>query len=195
MVSTSCGSSEKKQEVEGIKTPTTLNGPLGEYYDILSVNVRPFTEEETKDLKGLKGRLVGKCNFYKIIVEVKKNAKKFDFDATKIKYESSLSENDMNVFLIAGVVNNNDGEELEGIRFRGKDGAEALLLTCTNEGATKKFSGVFSIKKEEDNGDKSIELTSVLRTTASELEELKEGIKMMKEMKNSIEDEDEEADE
>ena len=179
----SCGDKAKS---EGMQVPTVINGPLGEYYDVVSVNVRQLSEEETKDIDAEK---LEKNNFYKIIVEVKKNAKAFDFDPTKIKYTSYMSKNDIDKFCVAGLVNSSEGEEIESFSFSRNDGIETLLLTCTKEGATKKFSAYFDIKKEEDKGDKIIELTSVIKTTAQEMEQLKEGVKMMKEMQSSTDEE------
>ncbi len=191
VVFTSCGGS-KADEPEGFKVPTILNGPLGDYYDIVSVNVRPFNEEETKDIDAKK---LEERNYYKIIVEVKKNTKSFDFDASKVNYTSYMTKNDTDAFCVAGQINSEEGEELDAFSFKGKDGVETLLISCSKEGATKKFSGEFHIKKGEVKGNESIELVSVLKTTADELEQLKEGIKMMKEMKGAIEDENEETDE
>jgi len=179
----SCG---EKTKSEGMQVPSVVNGPLGEYYDIVSVNVRPLNEEETKEIKSEK---LEKSNFYKIVVEVKKNAKAFDFDPAKIKYTSYMSDGDVDVFCVLGIVNSSEGEELESFSFKGRDGVESLLLTCTKEGASKKFSAQFDIKKEEDKCDKNIELTSVMKTTAQELEQLKEGVKMIKEMQTSSNEE------
>lgn len=172
----SCGDKAKSEEMQ---VPTIINGPLGEYYDVVSVNVRPLSEEETKEINAEK---LEKSNFYKIIVEVKKNAKAFDFDPTRIEYSSYMDRNDIDKFCVAGIVNSDEGKKLESFLFKKSDGIETLLLTCTKEGATKKFSAQFDIKKEEDKGDKIIELTSVMKTTAQELEQLKEGVKMIKEM-------------
>ena len=179
----SCGD---KAKTEGMQVPTVINGPLGEYYDIVSVNVRPLNEEETKEIKAEK---LEKSNFYKIVVEVKKNAKAFDFDPSKIEYESYMGRNDVDKFCVAGIVNSNEGEELEAFTFKSSDGIESLLLTCTKEGATKKFSTMFEIKKEEDKDGKTIELTSIMKTTAQELEKLKEGVKMIKEMRTGSNEE------
>lgn len=174
----SCGDKAKSEEMQ---VPTVINGPLGEYYDVVSVSVRPLSEEETKDIEAEK---LEKKNFYKIIVEVKKNAKAFDFDPTRVKYDRFISSEDVDKFCVAGLVNSSEGEELESFVFKRSDGVESLLLTCTKEGATKKFSAQFDIKKEKDIGSKTIELTSIMKTTAQELEKLKEGVKMIKDMQD-----------
>ena len=179
----SCGDKAKS---EGMQVPTVINGPLGEYYEVVSVIVRPLNEDETKEINAEK---LEKRNFYKIVVEVKKNAKAFDFDPAKIKYTSYMSDGDVDVFCVLGIVNSSEGEELKSFSFKGRDGVESLLLTCTKEGASKKFSTQFDIKKEEDKGDKTIELTSILKTSAQQLEQINEGVKMLKELQGDKEEE------
>lgn len=185
----SCGGSHAGKS-EGFKVPTILNGPLGEYYDIVSVNVRPFNEEEKKEVEAEK---LEENTFYKIIVEVKKNAKAFDFDTSKIQYTSYVSDDDTNIFCIAGLINNEEGGELAAFSFKRKGGVESLLLTCSKEGASKTISADFHVKKDKIKGNEAIELTSVLKTAKSELEELKEGVKMLKEMKESMSDDKEDT--
>ena len=179
----SCGDKAKS---EGMQVPTVINGPLGEYYEVVSVIVRPLNEDETKEIKAEK---LEKRNFYKIVVEVKKNAKAFDFDPSKIEYKTYINDSDIDVFGVAGVVNSSEGDKLESFGFRDNGGVESLLLTCSKEGATKKFSTQFDIKKEEDKGDKTIELTSILKTSAQQLEQIKEGVKMLKELQGDKEEE------
>ena len=47
----SCGDKAKS---EGMQVPTVINGPLGEYYEVVSVIVRPLNEDETKEIKAEK---------------------------------------------------------------------------------------------------------------------------------------------
>lgn len=166
------GFSSCSKKSGGMQVPTVINGPLGDYYDVVSVEVRPFNEEEEK-----KERLSEDYNYYKIIVEVKKNSKAFDFDPSNIEYESYISDSDKdknNIFNISGIVNNGEGEELDDFSFSSSGGIESLLMTCSKEGATKKFSDEFRIKKEEDKGDRIIELSSILRVmSAQELKQQK----------------------
>ena len=156
------GFSSCSKKSGGMQVPTVINGPLGDYYDVVSVEVRPFNEEEEK-----KERLSEDYNYYKIIVEVKKNSKAFDFDPSNIEYESYISDSDKdknNIFNISGIVNNGEGEELDEFNFSSSGGI----------GATKKFSDEFRIKKEEDKGDRIIELSSILRVmSAQELKQQK----------------------
>ena len=40
------GFSSCSKKSGGMQVPTVINGPLGDYYDVVSVEVRPFNEEE-----------------------------------------------------------------------------------------------------------------------------------------------------
>ena len=184
----SCGEKAKSEEMQ---VPTVINGPLGDYYDVVSVNVRPFNEEEIKQLKekSYGEEKLEKNNFYKIIIEVKKNAKAFDFDPSRIKYDSYIDEDDIDKFCVAGIINSSEGEKLESFSFRGDDGIESLLMACSKEGATKKFSAQFDINKEEDKGEKTIEIASIMKTTAQQIEQLKEGVKMIKDLQSGANEE------
>lgn len=184
----SCGD---KTKPEGMQVPTVINGPLGEYYDVVSVDVRPFNEEEINKMQEEEygKEKLEKNNYYKIIVEVKKNAKAFNFDPSKIEYSSYISDYETDKFSVAGVVNSSEGEELESFSFGRKGGVESLLMTCSKEGATKKISAEFDIKKEEDKGDKAIEITSILKSTAQDLEQIKEGVKMLKDLQGAPKEE------
>ena len=182
----SCGGSSNS-----FNGPKTLDGPLGEYYNIKNVEIRqekakPEDKDKDKDKKYVD---------YTIIVELEKNDKKFDFETVSMKYEYvwDLKDLELGEWSITGAVLNADGEELHTVHPVSSS-LKTLLTNCTQPGQTKKIKMEVSLEEEEINVEKTIVISGSMKALTAEnikkIKEMQESLKEASDMTDSMDDMD-----
>ncbi|MBQ8454172.1 MAG: hypothetical protein IJ537_02345 [Bacteroidaceae bacterium] len=165
----SCGGSTSN----GFKLPKSLDGKLGEYYNVKGAEIRPEGTDKTD---------------YVLVVELEKNKKEFDFETQEMEYEGDADESDLSIgeWAINIVVYNADGEKIDEDHPDSGD-MENLFTECSKPGQTKKIKMGIDIDKDDIDVEKTIVLRGMAKVlTEEDIKKAKEASKeMMEAMKET----------